>query len=31
MEKKIINVIENLKPYLNSDGGDLEFVELKDY
>lgn len=30
MEKKIINVIENLKPYLNSDGGDLEFVELKD-
>ena len=30
MEKRIINIIENLRPYLNSDGGDLEFIEFKD-
>ena len=30
MEKKVINVIENIRPYLRSDGGDIEFIELKD-
>lgn len=30
MKNKIINIIENLRPYLKSDGGDIKFVELKD-
>ena len=30
MEEKIIEVIENIRPYLNMDGGDIEFVKYKD-
>lgn len=30
MEEKVIEVINKLKPFLNSDGGDLEFVKLED-
>jgi len=30
MESKIIDIIERLRPYLKSDGGDLEFVKVKD-
>lgn len=29
-EKKIIEIIEKIKPYLNQDGGDVEFVKFKD-
>lgn len=29
METKIIEVINKLKPFLNSDGGDIEFVKLE--
>lgn len=29
-EKKIIEVINEIKPYLNSDGGDIEFVKYED-
>lgn len=31
MEEKIIDVLNKLRPYLNSDGGDLEFVKYEDY
>lgn len=27
MEEKIKEVIENIKPYLNMDGGDIEFIK----
>lgn len=30
MEEKILNVINELKPYLNSDGGDIEFIKYED-
>ncbi len=30
MEDKIKAVIEELRPYLNSDGGDIEFVKYED-
>ena len=30
MEEKIIAIINELKPYLNSDGGDVEFVKYED-
>ena len=30
MKEKIIEVIDNIRPYLNMDGGDIEFVEYKD-
>lgn len=29
-EKKIIDIIEKLKPYLISDGGNIEFVKYED-
>ena len=29
-EKKIKEVLERIRPYLNSDGGDIEFIEFKD-
>lgn len=29
-EKKIIDVIEKLRPFLISDGGDIEFVRYED-
>ena len=28
--KKIANVIDQIRPYLQNDGGDIEFVELTD-
>ena len=30
IEEKIINEIENLKPYLQNDGGNIEFVKFED-
>lgn len=30
-EKKIIEIIEKLRPYLIGDGGDLEFVKYEDH
>ena len=27
MEKKIKDIIENIRPYLNMDGGDIEFIK----
>ena len=29
-EKKIIEVIEKIRPFLQADGGDLEFINFKD-
>jgi len=29
-EKKIIDIIEELRPFLINDGGDIEFVKLED-
>lgn len=29
-EKKIIEIIEELRPFLINDGGDIEFVKLED-
>mgnify|MGYP002516147850 FL=1 len=29
-EKKIKEIIDKIVPYLNSDGGNLEFIKLKD-
>lgn len=28
LEQKVISIIEQLRPYLQQDGGDIEFVEL---
>ena len=30
MKKKIVEIIERIRPYLNIDGGDIEFVDYKD-
>ena len=30
MEKQIKNVIHKLRPYLQRDGGDIEYVDFKD-
>ncbi len=30
LEKKIIEVIDQIRPYLAQDGGDIDFVELTD-
>lgn len=30
MEEKIIELIENIRPYLNMDGGDIEFIKYED-
>ncbi len=30
MEEKIINVIEKIRPYINMDGGDIEFIKYED-
>ncbi len=30
MEQKIIEVLETIRPYLQADGGDLEFVKYED-
>lgn len=29
-EKEIIKVIEKIRPYINRDGGDIEFVDFQD-
>ncbi|MDT8393840.1 MAG: NifU family protein [Bacteroidales bacterium] len=29
-KKKVLNVLEQIRPYLQNDGGDIEFVELTD-
>ncbi|MCI9280560.1 MAG: NifU family protein [Bacilli bacterium] len=31
MEEKIKSIIEELRPYLNMDGGDIEFVKYEDH
>lgn len=30
MEAKIIEIIESIRPYLNNDGGDIEFIKYED-
>lgn len=30
MEEKIIEIINDLKPYLNMDGGDIDFIKYED-
>lgn len=30
IEKKVLETLEQLRPYLNDDGGDMEFVEITD-
>ncbi len=30
MEEKIKKILEDLRPYLNMDGGDIEFVKYED-
>jgi len=30
MENKIIEIIEKLRPYLNMDGGDIEYLKFED-
>lgn len=30
IEKQIIEVLDAIRPYLNSDGGDVEFVKYED-
>ncbi len=30
IEKKIINEIEKLRPYLQNDGGNIEFIKFED-
>lgn len=30
IEDKIIQILEKIRPYLNNDGGDVEFVKYKD-
>lgn len=29
-ENKIIEILEKIRPYLNNDGGDVEFVKFED-
>lgn len=29
-KKMIVDIIEDLRPYLNSDGGDIEFIKYED-
>ena len=29
-EKKIIEILDKIRPYLNHDGGDVEFVKFED-
>lgn len=30
IENKILEIINSIKPYLNSDGGDMEFIKYED-
>jgi Fe-S cluster biogenesis protein NfuA len=29
-KQKVLNVLEQVRPYLQNDGGDIEFIELTD-
>ena len=29
-KQKVLNVLEQIRPYLQNDGGDIEFIELTD-
>jgi Fe-S cluster biogenesis protein NfuA len=31
MENKIKELIDNMRPYLNMDGGDIEFIKYEDH
>ncbi len=30
VEKKVLNVLEQIRPYLQADGGDIKFVNMTD-
>lgn len=30
LKKKVLNVLEQIRPYLQADGGDLQFVNITD-
>ncbi len=30
LSKKVINIIEQIRPYLQQDGGDIKFIEITD-
>lgn len=30
LEKRVMNILEQVRPYLQADGGDVNFVELTD-
>ncbi len=30
LERKVLNILEQIRPYLQADGGDIEFIELTD-
>jgi Fe-S cluster biogenesis protein NfuA len=30
IERKVLNVLEQIRPYLQADGGDIRFVEITD-
>ncbi|MCH3923348.1 MAG: NifU family protein [Bacteroidales bacterium] len=30
LEKKVINAIEQIRPYLQEDGGDIKFISMND-
>ncbi len=30
IKQKVLNVLEQVRPYLQNDGGDIEFIELTD-
>jgi len=30
LKQKVLNVLEQIRPYLQADGGDLQFVEITD-
>ena len=30
LEKRVMNILEQVRPYLQADGGDVSFVELTD-
>lgn len=30
IEEKVVDALEQLRPFLHADGGDMEFVEVKD-
>ena len=30
VERKILQVLDKIRPYLNSEGGDLEFIKFED-